>query len=261
MVRGDGMTDGSVAFNVINSMSTALFHVKDDGKIGVGTTSPGARFMVSGFGNDETSAALNVVNSDGNSALLVRDNGRVGVGVTMPGAKFMVRGDGNTNASVAFNVINNMSTSLFHIKDDGFVGIGTTSPTEMLEVNGNVKADNVMVPSDRRYKTQITTLSTALSLIGQLRGTSYYLLDQDKSQDLQIGFIAQEIEAVLPSLVHTDKEGYKSVNYIAVIPLLTEALKTQQTQIDRQNQAIEKQEARLQQLEQELTEIKALLGH
>ena len=38
------------------------------------------------------------------------------------------------------------------------------------------------------------------------------------------GFIAQDLEAVLPDLVHTDKQGYKSVDYIGLIPILVNAI-------------------------------------
>lgn len=41
---------------------------------------------------------------------------------------------------------------------------------------------------------------------------------------LQYGFIAQEVENILPAIVNTDNEGYKSIDYIKVIPFLTNAL-------------------------------------
>jgi len=191
---------------------------------------PGAKFMVVG---ETGSPALNILN-DGtmpmNPALRVNDNGRVGIGTTAPGARFMVVGEAG---APTMNIVAPAGNApALRVNEDGKVGIGTTAPTEALEVNGNVKADNVMVPSDRRYKTNIATLSNSLALVSQLRGTEYFMRDVSKSQDVQIGFIAQEIEEVFPSLVKTDKKGYKSVNYIAVIPVLTEAIKEQQETID-----------------------------
>ncbi len=55
---------------------------------------------------------------------------------------------------------------------------------------------------------------------------------RDQVQQKQIGFIAQELEKVLPELVAKDAEGYLSINYIGLIPVLVEALKEQQTQIE-----------------------------
>jgi uncharacterized protein YlxW (UPF0749 family) len=61
----------------------------------------------------------------------------------------------------------------------------------------------------------------------------------------QIGFIAQEVEAVLPDLVSTDTEGYKSVKYANVTAVLVEAVKEQQTQIESLKKTIEALEAKL----------------
>ena len=51
---------------------------------------------------------------------------------------------------------------------------------------------------------------------------------------MNIGFIAQEVEEILPSVVHTDdsEEKMKSINYASMVALLTEAIKQQQKQID-----------------------------
>ena len=48
----------------------------------------------------------------------------------------------------------------------------------------------------------------------------------------QIGVIAQEVEKVLPQTVLTPEDGYKSVDYSRFTPILIEAIKEQQKQID-----------------------------
>ena len=50
---------------------------------------------------------------------------------------------------------------------------------------------------------------------------------------LQYGFIAQELEKVLPELVNDGDDGYKTVNYIGVIPVLTQAMQEQQAEIEQ----------------------------
>ena len=47
-----------------------------------------------------------------------------------------------------------------------------------------------------------------------------------------VGVIAQEVEAVLPEVVITRDSGYKAVKYEKIVPLLIEAIKDQQKQID-----------------------------
>ncbi|MCE7060089.1 hypothetical protein LZG94_08325, partial [Dyadobacter sp. CY343] len=46
-----------------------------------------------------------------------------------------------------------------------------------------------------------------------------------KSQELQTGLIAQEVEQYFPELVTTDDKGFKAVNYIGLIPHLIESVK------------------------------------
>jgi hypothetical protein len=54
------------------------------------------------------------------------------------------------------------------------------------------------------------------------------------SDKQQVGVIAQEVEAVLPEVVLTDKNGYKSVDYSKIVSLLIEGIKEQQKQLDEQ---------------------------
>jgi hypothetical protein len=56
--------------------------------------------------------------------------------------------------------------------------------------------------------------NNSLDTISRLIGVSF---DWKKSGDHSIGFIAQEVESVLPEIVSTDKEGYKSLDYGKVI--------------------------------------------
>jgi hypothetical protein len=140
--------------------------------------------------------------------------------------------------------------------DAGNVGIGTPIPVARLSVNGNIvtsanilasgtiSASAFTTTSDARYKMNINPLSGALPLVQRLAGKTYYwnqraFPEQDLNDKKQIGFIAQEVEQVLPDAVSTDEKGFKSVNYIQVIPLLTEAVKEQQALIQGQQEKID----------------------
>jgi len=118
----------------------------------------------------------------------------------------------------------------------------------------------MMVASDRRYKTNINSLANSLAILNQLRGTSYLLKDKEVATDEQFGFIAQEVESILPNLVMTDKEGYKAVNYIGLIPVLTEGIKAQQDLIDQQNKTIKAQAEEMAILKNRLAKIEAVLN-
>lgn len=93
--------------------------------------------------------------------------------------------------------------------------------------------------SDVRYKKNISTLANAVDKIKQLRGVTYNWIDERKGKKEQIGFVAQEVEKVFPQLVNTNDKGYKSVAYAHIVPVLVEAIKEQQQQIDELKKMVE----------------------
>jgi len=110
------------------------------------------------------------------------------------------------------------------------VGIGTATPTEALHVIGNILAsEDVTAYSDERLKTDITTISGALNTVTQLRGVNYIKKDTERKS---IGVIAQEVQKVLPDVVHEDPDsGLLSVAYGNMVGVLIEAIKEQQDEI------------------------------
>ena len=149
------------------------------------------------------------------------------------------------------------NTGLF-IKNSGYVGIGTSAPSVELEVSGTVKAQAYLYTSDRRLKEDIITLPDALEKALQLRGVNFVWKN---SKEKTVGFIAQEVEAVYPELVKTDKAtGYKAVQYGNIVAILVEALKEEHKQRVRSIANVEeKADARMNQLEKENQELKARL--
>ena len=86
--------------------------------------------------------------------------------------------------------------------------------------------------SDERIKTNISTIENALEKTLLLRGVNYndIRIEPDK---LRMGLIAQEVELIIPEVVHTDeKTTMKSIEYQNIVGLLVEAIKEQQKQIN-----------------------------
>lgn len=81
---------------------------------------------------------------------------------------------------------------------------------------------DITLSSDVRLKEDIRQIDDALALVNQLRGVSYVRKDTKKAS---VGVIAQEVEQVIPSLVHTDENGLKSVAYANMVGVLIEAVK------------------------------------
>jgi hypothetical protein len=69
-----------------------------------------------------------------------------------------------------------------------------------------------------------------------------YSFDWNEKQDVykghDIGVIAQEVEEVLPEIVTTRDNGYKAVKYEKLVPLLIEAIKEQQKEIEDLKKAL-----------------------
>ncbi|MDH4035762.1 MAG: tail fiber domain-containing protein, partial [candidate division Zixibacteria bacterium] len=143
----------------------------------------------------------------------------------------------------------------FIIRASGGVGIGTNEPLADLHVNGNIcYTGSIGACSDKRYKKNISNLSGSLDKVLKMRGVSYdwNQVDYPKhdfDDQKHLGFIAQEVEELYPEMVMTDKNGYKSVDYSRLTPVLVEAIKEQQEQIKSQNAQIETQQAQLDKLQ------------
>lgn len=130
----------------------------------------------------------------------------------------------------------------------GFVAINipyNQDPTQRLDVNGNARfrsigssasagalhytSDGTLTTntSDERLKTNINTLTNALEKVKQLRGVNYNWKEEENG-DVRIGFIAQEVNKIVPELTFINKnsdEQYMGVHYDNVTALLVEAIK------------------------------------
>ncbi|MFP3834479.1 tail fiber domain-containing protein [Chryseobacterium sp. SIMBA_028] len=119
----------------------------------------------------------------------------------------------------------------------GSVGIGTApSGSAKLDVAGTVKASAIDYNSDERLKQNITEIKSSGEIVNKLRPVSYFWNETGKKKggnaQLQYGLVAQEVEKILPNIVSTDNDGYKSVNYNELIPLLLQTVQEQGQKID-----------------------------
>lgn len=104
----------------------------------------------------------------------------------------------------------------------------------------SISSSGISNSSDRRLKTNIETIKTALPTLMKLNA-SYYnrKLNLEKGE---FGFIAQEVEEVLPeiiSVIDTENGEQYMMNYIQIIPLLTKGLQEQQQIIESLKERIE----------------------
>jgi hypothetical protein len=93
--------------------------------------------------------------------------------------------------------------------------------------SSNVKAPDFVASSDERLKDNITT--APVGLIDSLKGRDW---DWSESGERGSGVVAQELEQVLPHLVHEDDDGMKSVSYNGLIAYLIEEIKDLKSQVE-----------------------------
>jgi len=141
----------------------------------------------------------------------------------------------------------------------GNVGVGITNPGYTFEVSGSTwSTTGWSSASDGRLKQSITTIPDALSTIERLRGVEFYWrppADRPVGKTLplplgeqQVGFVAQEVEQVVPEAVSKPADGSDGaygVNEAKIVAILVEAVKEQQAEIASQGSEIAKLKAAL----------------
>ena len=234
-VRGNAIFNedgGDNDFRIEGDNNANLFFVDaGNDRVGIGTQSPTSRLFIQGSGNTSTTSPLIVKNSDGNLILHLKDDRRVGVYSECPNSyRFSVDGDSYLKGQVL-------------ITDNTGICGGPFSQYE-LYVNGDIAyTGSIYDVSDKRYKKNIKTINNALLKVEKIRGVTFnFRINEFKKlnfpKGMQYGFIAQEIKEVVPDLVSKDDNGYYSVNYVKMVPILTEAIKEQQKIIKNQNTKI-----------------------
>ena len=209
--------------------ATALGH----GTIASGRSSFSANKYTSATNQASASLGLGTT-ADNFGMLAVGVNNAAGIGDTSIdpndyGGYYYADGEyTGTNPGVAFVVGNgdiNSST-----------GRAGDNPSNAFIVNYDGSATlsgELTVESDSRLKTNITTLGSTLSKLLLIDGKSYTMKSNEAIE--KIGLLAQEVQKAFPELVKKagDAEGTLSINYQGMIPVLINAIKEQQIELQR----------------------------
>ncbi len=94
-------------------------------------------------------------------------------------------------------------------------------------------AGGITCTSDERAKKNIEAFTGAVDLLERINIKKYNMKSDKDGSIKQVGVIAQEVEDVLPGLVVTDSDGSKSFSYAGLTPILLQAIKEQQVQINQ----------------------------
>ena len=171
---------------------------------------------------------------------------------------------------VSDNIIfKTQDTELMRISGNGNIGIGTTDPNAKLDISGKIQcvdlsansisctgkiqcvdlsansisctgsinAASFNATSDIRFKSNISPIEDSLEKILQIKGVTYTM---NKDKNKQVGFIAQDIEKIIPEVVYTDnsEEQYKSISYGNITALIVEAIKELKNENNKLNEEL-----------------------
>lgn len=204
-----------ITFNTVNG---AILTIDDNNRTNY---LGGSRFVISSPAeleigtNARSGLTLNCLDKDGTAGW-----GYVSTLATSDVIRFL----GSSNEFARFNNAN------------GYFGLGTSNPTTKLDVKGDgvfsgrISAFDFLTLSDRRYKTDITTISNASEILQSIRGVRFMWRDLSFCD---VGVIAQEVATNLPEAVSgTEVSSIKlSVAYHKIIPVLVEVVKTLETRV------------------------------
>ena len=218
-----------------------------NGYVGIGTADPTSPLMIRG---DVVSGGTGSSETGTDQLRIMSNTNAYGAGIGFSDRSVNSGGTVITGGTWA-DAGQHGSLRFFHSDAHNTTGTGAVFKLDSdqslaLDVNGNVVCATLTCttfdgPSDINLKTNINNIDTPLETILMLKGITFEWKDQITKKDTiklnkslvgtKHGFIAQEVEKTLPSLINNEKP-YKSLNYIEIIPILVEAMKEQQKQID-----------------------------
>jgi hypothetical protein len=150
-------------------------------------------------------------------------NGFIGIGTSTPYSRLEVWGPDAASSTSLFTAVNNSSTTVFAVFDGGNA-----------ELSGTLTQS-----SDQRLKTNIQSLngSSSLAAIDALNPVTFNWIDPSQGSTPQLGFIAQEVQSIFPSLVSTTSptiltpNGTLGLNYIDLVSPIVSAIQALSTEI------------------------------
>ncbi|WPU66040.1 tail fiber domain-containing protein [Peredibacter starrii] len=195
-----------------------------------GVTGNGLQVRTTGTssGHNIFTAGTGVASGANTDIFSVRGNGTVGINMITPQAALDVNGYSASPGVGTMRIRNSYNSGgsrYWQIGPDGngsgnFV-VYTDGLAGAYIVYGQTAWSS---SSDRRLKKEIEPIEDSLSKIMQLNGVTYKYKKDKESDPRKAGVIAQELKKVLPEAV-TEADGYLSVKYTEIIPLLIEGIK------------------------------------
>lgn len=248
---------GTISNDPIRFQTDGAEHMRltESGELGLGSTSPTARLHVDLTGLTATTGIRfqSLATSSNTDFLVVDGSGNVtkrsitsfGPTLSCSTTNYVpkVTGANTLDCSTIYDngtSVGISTTGSFSYSTNPQLQGSTTAPssgTVILDVNGVTRSLAFLATSDATLKTNIQDIESPLEKVLKLSGKTYYWNDEAQKElggdgGRQIGFLAQDVAKVVPEAVAVGDNGHYAMNYNAIIPLLTEAVKDLNTKYE-----------------------------
>ena len=268
---GASLANGNDQLSIQNVIYGTNMNSTSTGNIGLGVSAPsqqfhttrGVRFQGLTISPGGASAVTRLVGADASGVLWQSP-----LPVTCGMVNYIPK-TSNANGDMTCSQIfdNGMSVGIAQTGSFGYatgatLSIGSPTPPAnfKLAVNGWTSSIAFVALSDQRLKKDIKKIKDPLGKISKISGYTYYWnkdykTDKKLDDNKQAGFLAQEILKVLPEAVIKSDDGIYGLNYNAIMPLLAEGIKEQQSQIEEQQVTIANLEAKVEELSNKFNQL------
>ena len=189
-LKGYGSNSSTSSFHVVNNDSTSMVYIRDDGNVGIGTTTPQNTLNVIGDANvtgtlyaDTLDVSNQNVNNlwvsnnatiaknlsvDTDTLFLDAESDRVGIGTASPGAKLDVAGDVNIDGEIGFRGISNLkikstdsTITLQTLGVNTIVASGTTSTIRNPDIGNTIRISGTYIVDSSRNLLNIGSITAS----------------------------------------------------------------------------------------------------
>lgn len=226
-------TVSGLAFYAYNGAQNERMRISANGNVGIGTANPSQKFVVV---DNSTSLTANIYNGNAN-----------GLGLSVTAAD---------SSNYSFRTEDYNGNERFRITGAGNVGIGTTSPGQKLDVAGSIRqsgcttagtlavnsSGDIICSSDARLKNVHGPYGGGLAQVLGLRPVrfSYKPTRGNPVERFEhAGFLAQEVNSVIPQAVARQRDGYYSLETTAILAATVNAIKELKAINDKQTKEIQ----------------------
>lgn len=252
-----------VALTCVTCIANAQVKIISNGNVGVGTDNPTQKLDINGsLRGNQTAGSVNIQTDIGYTRIGATNSSFSHFYTDLPYYYFNKGIDVNgkitsyTPLDLVLCTSSNFQPRLTITNSLGNVGIGKTPDAAfMLDVAGEIAANGVKLTSDIRLKENVRNMDQSFNRIALLRPIQYNFkrniarYAQGSGADstgistkvkaaedafvkqVRYGFSAQDVIQVFPDLVVKDANGYLSIDYLGLIPVLVEAMQEQQIRI------------------------------